>query len=75
MTVALVQMKNISKFYGQVCTLENVHLTVGEREPVGLFGDNGGDKFTPIKFSPGPFPLAAARDRPLRKYWPGPFCR
>lgn len=34
-------MKNISKSYGRVHALENVHLTVNEREIVGLLGDNG----------------------------------
>ena len=41
MATALVQMKNISKSYGRVHALENVHLTVNEREIVGLLGDNG----------------------------------
>ena len=49
MTVALVQMENISKSYGKVRALENVHLTVGEREIVGLLGDNGAGKSTLIK--------------------------
>ena len=30
MTVALVQMKNISKSYGKVCALASIHLTVNE---------------------------------------------
>lgn len=34
-------MKNISKSYGRVHALENVHLTVNEREIVSLLGDNG----------------------------------
>ena len=53
MTVALVQMKNISKSYGRVRALENVHLTVNEREIVGLLGDNGAGKSTLIKILSG----------------------
>ena len=53
MTLALVQMKNISKSYGRVHALENVHLTVNEREIVGLLGDNGAGKSTLIKVLSG----------------------
>lgn len=53
MTAALVQMKNISKSYGRVHALENVHLTVNEREIVGLLGDNGAGKSTLIKILSG----------------------
>ena len=56
MTGALVQMKNISKSYGRVCALENVHLTVKEREIVGLLGDNGAGKSTLIKILSGAVP-------------------
>ena len=46
-------MRNISKSYGRVRALENVHLTVGEREIVGLLGDNGAGKSTMIKIFSG----------------------
>ena len=58
MTVALVQMENISKSYGKVRALENVHLTVGEREIVGLLGDNGAGKSTLIKILSGAVPAS-----------------
>ena len=59
MTVALVQMKNISKSYGRVRALENVHLTVNEREIVGLLGDNGAGKSTLIKILSGAVPASS----------------
>ena len=59
MTRALVQMKNISKSYGRVCALENVHLTVKEREIVGLLGDNGAGKSTLIKILSGAVPASS----------------
>ena len=58
MTLPLVQMKNISKSYGRVRALENVHLTVGEREIVGLLGDNGAGKSTLIKILSGAVPAS-----------------
>ena len=61
MTVALVQMENISKSYGQVRALENVHLTVGEREIVGLLGDNGAGKSTLIKILSGAVPASSGQ--------------
>jgi simple sugar transport system ATP-binding protein len=49
----LVQMKNISKTFGKVQALENVTVTIDEREIVGLVGDNGAGKSTLIKILSG----------------------
>jgi len=49
----LVRMERISKFYGRVRALENVNLTVGDKEIVGLLGDNGAGKSTLIKILSG----------------------
>jgi simple sugar transport system ATP-binding protein len=49
----LVRMEHITKYYGRVRALEDVTLTVREREIVGLLGDNGAGKSTLIKVLSG----------------------
>ena len=55
----LIRMEKITKFYGRVRALENVDLTVGEREIVGLLGDNGAGKSTLIKVLSGAVPVTS----------------
>ena len=40
----LIRMENIRKSYGRVSALEGVDFAVGQREIVGLLGDNGAGK-------------------------------
>jgi len=49
----LIRMEHISKFYGRVQALDDVNLSVREREIVGLLGDNGAGKSTLIKVLSG----------------------
>ena len=56
MTDELVRMENISKSYGRVRALEQVNLTVHQKEIVGLLGDNGAGKSTLIKVLSGAVP-------------------
>ena len=49
----LVRMENIVKTYGKVHALNDVTISVNEREIVGLVGDNGAGKTTLIKVLSG----------------------
>ena len=52
----LIRMSHITKSYGRVTALQDVSLTVNEREIVGLLGDNGAGKSTLIKVLSGAVP-------------------
>jgi len=53
----LVQMTNIYKSYGTVQALQDVSVSVAEREIVGLVGDNGAGKSTLVKILSGAIPM------------------
>ncbi len=50
---ALVEMRNIHKWYGKVHAVDGASLTVKEGEIIGLIGDNGAGKSTLIKILAG----------------------
>lgn len=53
MTEYRLEMKNVSKQFGEVQALRNVDFEVGPNEVVGLVGDNGAGKSTLIKIVTG----------------------
>jgi simple sugar transport system ATP-binding protein len=48
-----LELKNVSKYFGEVRALQNVDFQLGQNEVVGLLGDNGAGKSTLIKIVTG----------------------
>ncbi|WP_318012722.1 ATP-binding cassette domain-containing protein [Mesorhizobium sp. BR1-1-2] len=53
MAERIIELRDITKSYGQVYALGGVNLSVGRGEVVGLIGDNGAGKSTLIKILAG----------------------
>jgi simple sugar transport system ATP-binding protein len=50
---SLLELKNVSKTFGEVAALHDVNFKVGDNEIVGLLGDNGAGKSTLVKIITG----------------------
>ena len=48
-----VELRKVSKFFGEVRALQDVDFQLGQNEVVGLLGDNGAGKSTLIKIITG----------------------
>jgi simple sugar transport system ATP-binding protein len=53
--VAVLELSSISKNFGAIQALNNVSITLGQAEVVGLMGDNGAGKSTLVKIIAGNF--------------------
>jgi simple sugar transport system ATP-binding protein len=49
----ILELKNVSKTFGEVAALHSVNFHVGDNEVVGLLGDNGAGKSTLVKIITG----------------------
>jgi simple sugar transport system ATP-binding protein len=60
-TDTLLQLEGVSKKYGPNTVLDDVNLSVGRGEVVGLLGDNGAGKSTLVKIMSGVVPMTSGR--------------
>jgi ABC-2 type transport system ATP-binding protein len=57
----MIEVQNITKYYGQVCALDQVSFGVKKGEIVGLLGPNGSGKTTLMRILTGFFPPTEGR--------------
>jgi ABC-2 type transport system ATP-binding protein len=57
----MIEVHNVTKYYGQVCALDQVSFDVKKGEIVGLLGPNGSGKTTLMRILTGFFPPTAGK--------------
>jgi len=61
--MSLVELASVSKHFGAIQALQDIHLDLDAGEVVGLMGDNGAGKSTLMKIVAGNFPPSAGSIR------------
>ena len=51
----ILELRNISKYFGAICALDNVNFKVNKGEVIGLVGDNAAGKSTMMKIVSGAY--------------------
>ena len=51
--MAVIQLKNVTKYYGQHAAVDNLSMNVEQGQIVGLLGPNGSGKTTTIRLING----------------------
>lgn len=59
--MAIVEVQNVSRFYGSFCALNDVSFRIGKGQVVGMLGPNGAGKTTTMKILTGFLPASAGR--------------
>ena len=59
----MIEVQNVTKYYGQVCALNHVSFDVRKVEIVGLLGPNGSGKTTLMRIQTGFFPPTEGKVR------------
>lgn len=59
--MAILELKNVTKFFGGLAAVEGVTISLEPRELIGLIGPNGSGKTTIFNLISGIFPLTSGR--------------
>jgi len=59
----VIEVQNLTKYYGRRCAVDNISFTVGERTIVGFLGPNGAGKTTTIRILTGYMPPTSGTAR------------
>ena len=49
----MIEISNLTKYYGDLCALDHVNLTINRGEILGLLGPNGAGKTTALRILTG----------------------
>ncbi|MGD8446101.1 MAG: ATP-binding cassette domain-containing protein, partial [Desulfobacterales bacterium] len=49
----MIQVKNLTKYYSNLCAVDHISLDIQQREILGLLGPNGAGKTTTLRMLTG----------------------